>query len=110
MISADPRLASTLQSCHYDNRGAFISNDAYARLAKAYCGDRDVAEKIDSLRYVERKSRNSLAHSLRASTRGMIEKECGMSLNGIMETLFELHGSAKPGLYRRINKAIVTAL
>ena len=40
----------------------------------------------------------------------MIEKECGMSLNGIMETLFELHGSAKPGLYGRINEAIVVAL
>ena len=41
---------------------------------------------------------------------GMIEKECVMSLNGIMETLFELHGSAKPGLYGRINEAIVVAL
>lgn len=109
-IDSDSRLAEVLYPCHYRNEGAFISNDAYARLVKAYCGDRDVAEKIDSLRYVERKSRNSLAHSLRASTRGMIEKECDMSLNGIMETLFELHGSAKPGLYGRINEAIVAAL
>ena len=109
-INADPRLASTLQSCHYDNRGAFISNDAYSRLIEEYCTDAHVADKIRQLRRAERQSRNSLAHSLRASTRRMIEKECGMSLDSIMKMLFELHGSANPGLYGRINQAIIARL
>ena len=69
-----------------------------------------MVEDIKRLRHAERISRNPLSHTLRASSRKMIEKECGMSLDDIMKTLFDLHGSAKPGLYSRINQAIIASL
>lgn len=109
-INADPRLDSTLRSSHYKNKNAYITNAAYARLIEEYCNDACVVEDIKRLRHAERISRNPLSHTLRASSRKMIEKECGLSLDDIMKTLFDLHGSAKPGLYSRINQAIIASL
>lgn len=108
-IAADERLARALSSCYYTNE-SFVTNDAYARLVAEFCEDAHVSSGIDRLRRAERKSRNSLAHSLRASSRKMIERECSMSLDDIMKTLYDLHGSAKPGLYDRINEAIIANL
>ena len=107
-IQGDAKLESTLRRYHYDT-ALFITNAAFAALVDAYCEDDQTVTDLRRLRYAEEKSRNSLAHSLRASSRAMIERECGMSLDDIMKTLFDLHGSANPGLYDRITETIIAS-
>ncbi len=106
-IKADKKLDGILKR-HYDEtkRDKIIDNGAYIKLVNEYCENHEAVIKLGTLRDVEKKARNSLAHSVRPSTRSMIERECGISLDAIMATLFELHGTAKPGLYTRIAKAI----
>lgn len=108
-IYLDSRLNRVLEPCHH-GRGGYITNDAYMRLIEEYCVDEDRAGRIRSLRNVEYKARNSLAHQLRVSSKRSLEKDCEMSMEKVMELFFELHGSAEPGLYRRINDVIVSAL
>lgn len=105
-ISRDERLANTLYPCHYDNKNTYITNDAYVRLIREYCDDQVVQDAILRLRNAERNCRNVLAHSLVASSKAALERMCEMPLEDIMSSLFQLHGSAKPGLYDKINQLI----
>lgn len=109
-INGDFRLASALYSCHYDNRNAFVTSDAYVRLVQEYCEDQQAKNAILQLRNAEKNCRNSLAHALKASSKAALERSCSMKLGDIMSTLFELHGSAKPGLYDRINQRIIDSM
>ncbi|MDO5334878.1 MAG: hypothetical protein Q4F23_02215 [Coriobacteriia bacterium] len=120
-IDDDPRLAQVLYRCHYHNKDAYITNDAYCRLVGEYCETDRTIDLVNALRKVEWKSRNSLAHSLRSSSRSSIERECGMTLREIMDSLFELHdaagddclefhGPAEPGLYDRVNESIISCI
>lgn len=109
-IDGDFRLSSVLSLCHYDNRNAFITNDAYGRLVQEYCEDQRVKDAILQLRNAEKNCRNSIAHTLAASSRAALERLCSMTLDDIMRTLFELHGQAKPGLYDRINQRIIDSI
>ncbi len=104
-IDADEKLARTLKPFRY-RTSSFVSNAALMELTNVYCENREAVIKLQRLRYAEEKARNSLAHSLRPSARTTIEGECGISLDAIMDMLFELHGTAEPGLYARIAKAI----
>lgn len=109
-INGDFQLASALYSCHYDNRNAFVTSDAYVRLVQEYCEDQQAKNAILQLRNAEKNCRNSLAHALKASSKAALERSCSMKLEDIMSTLFELHGSAKPGLYDRINQRIIDSM
>ena len=109
-INGDPRLSLALSSCHYDNRNAFITNDAYGRLIQEYCDDQRVKDAILQLRNAEKNCRNTIAHTLAASSKAALERSCSMTLEDIMSTLFELHGQAKPGLYDRINQRIIDSI
>ena len=109
-INGDFRLASALYSCHYDNRNAFVTSDAYVRLVQEYCEDQQAKNAILQLRNAEKNCRNSLAHALKASSKAALERSCSMKLGDIMSTLFELYGSAKPGLYDRINQRIIDSM
>lgn len=108
-IKADEELSRLLAPYHYETAN-FVGNPALMELVSAYCSDSSVVAKLHRLRRVEGEVRNSLAHSLRASSRAAIEKQCGIPLNETMDMLFELHGSARPGLYKRIAEAIDVGL
>ena len=108
-IQSDEKLESILRRHHYET-SFFISNDAFMDLIESYCENEEETEQLKRLRNAEKRGRNSLAHSLRVSSREALEKECGISFDEIMDLLFELHGSAKPGLYRRIVEEIDTLL
>lgn len=105
-IRKNARLSEVLSWHHYDS-SSFITNDAYACLVREYCEDQETKNAIIRLRNAEKNCRNVLAHTLKASPKPALEKMCGMALEDIMKTLFELHGSAQPGLYDRINRLII---
>lgn len=109
-INGDPRLSLALSSCHYDNRNAFVTNDAYGRLVREYCEDQRAKDAILRLRNAEKNCRNPLSHTLTASPKAALERLCSMKMEDIMSTLFELHGQAKPGLYDRINQRIIDSI
>lgn len=109
-IKKDSRLARTLLPCHYENKNAFITNDAYGRLIREYCEDTRVRDLVLKLRNAERHCRNSLAHTLRASSKVSLERLCGMTLEDVMDALFELYGTTERGLYDRINQRIVDTM
>ncbi len=95
----------------YDKgRTTYVTNAILMELADAYCTDESAKEMIRALRDVEGRCRNELAHELCSSTKARIEKISKMPLETVMKYLFALHGSAKPGLYKRINQAIVDQL
>ena len=105
-INNDERLAMALNSEHCK----YIGNAAFSKLVKEYCEDEEAREKIGALREAEKKCRNGQAHSIKKSSKDLLERECGISLEQIMDYLFDLHGSAKRGLYRDINKLILQKL
>lgn len=109
-INGDPRLSLALSSYHYDNRNAFVTNDAYGRLVREYCEDQRAKDAILRLRNAEKNCRNPLSHTLTASPKAALERLCSMKMEDIMSTLFELHGQAKPGLYDRINQRIIDSI
>ena len=90
-----------------ETTGKYITNDSYWQLIKAYCDNNDCIEKIQKLREAERNGRNALAHEIKSSPKKSLEKECGMTLERIMQFLFELCSNAKPGMYKRINAEIL---
>ena len=56
---------------------------------------------------MESECRNRLAHELRPAKKEQLEQAGGMSLDDALARLFALHGSISPGLYDRINSAIL---
>ena len=90
-----------------ETTGKYITNDSYWQLIKAYCSNNDYIEKIQKLRNAESNARNALAHEIKSSPKKSLEKECGMTLEQIMQFLFELCSNAKPGMYKRINAEIL---
>lgn len=107
-IRADAKLSSILKS-EYDS---YLSNDDYMNLIEGYCVGKveDLRlERIRKLRDAEKRGRNPLAHTLTISSKGFIEGECGMTLEGILNCFFWFCGSPEPGLYRRINDAIISS-
>lgn len=84
----------------------YITNDGLAKLVDNYCDDSSTRKCIEKLRSFEKKSRNPLAHQIIASSKETLEKNGGMTLEEVMESLFKLHGNIEPGLYRRINERI----
>ncbi|WP_321972611.1 type III-A CRISPR-associated CARF protein Csm6 [Paratractidigestivibacter sp.] len=110
-IREDKKLSDTLNIAYLDKKApSYINNVAFMSLVKAYCKDDVAVRKLEQLRDVEFAARNSLAHTLRVSSRSSIEKQCGTPLDRTMALLFELHGSANPGLYERIADAIDASL
>lgn len=108
-IRADARLSSVLKS-DYDS---YLSSDDYMNLIEEYCiGKVDDLrlERIRKLRDAEKRGRNPLAHTLTISSKKFVEGECGMPLEGILNRFFWFCGSPEPGLYLRINDAIISSL
>ncbi len=110
-VRTDERLSRTLSWCQkrYEEEG-YLESGHYSCLLREYCEDQPVKNTILQLRNAEKNCRNSLAHTLKASSKAALERSCSMKLEDIMSTLFELHGSAKPGLYNRINQRIIDSM
>lgn len=106
-ISSNDKLKRIIRDCH---DGQFVTNDHLANMVEAFCEDEERRATIARLRGVEKECRNPLAHTMSRSDREKLEKDCGMPLDEIMESLFMLHGSAQPGMYDRINDAILEHL
>lgn len=110
-IRKNERLFEALSWCQEKYEGeAFIESGHYWCLVQEYCDDQQAVNAISQLRNAEKNCRNSLAHTLKASSKAALERSCSMSLENIMSALFELHGQAKPGLYDRINQRIIDSI
>lgn len=106
-IGNNDKFKRVFRDCH---DGQFVTNDHLTNLVEAFCEDEERKGAIAQLRGIEKECRNPLAHTMGRSDKEKLEKVCGMPLDGIMESLFMLHGSAQPGMYDRINDAIIERL
>lgn len=91
-----------------DKHNPFLSNGYLVSLATAYCNESE-AESFRKLRNLEEGARHPLAHMIQRISRESLEQAGGMKLAESMALLFELNDVA-PGLYSRINKAILDSL
>lgn len=108
-IKTDSGLSYVLNGSYAPRGTAYVKNAHLSKLVGAYCTDDGTKEALRSLRNVEDKCRNKLAHGLKPVKRATLEREGGMGLEEVMQTLFELHGGMTPGLYDRINEEILQA-
>ena len=108
-VENDAQLASILGASR-PSRSWRINNNMLSKLVKAYCPQGPAAEKLLKLRDFEYDFRNTLAHELCASSKEAIERNGGLSLEEVMQYLYDLHGNARPHLYDDINRAIIEHL
>lgn len=108
-VENDAQLASILGASR-PSRSWRINNNMLSKLVKAYCPQGPTAEKLLKLRDFEYDFRNTLAHELCASSKEAIERNGGLSLEEVMQHLYDLHGNARPHLYDDINRAIIEHL
>ena len=106
-VCADSGLRYVLGGSFPRDRPTYVTNDMLSKLVGAYCRDDRKKEMLAALRSVEKNCRNTLAHDLKPAKRESLERAAGMKLDAIMRALFELHGGMEPGLYKRINEAIL---
>ncbi len=85
----------------------YITNSSYWYLVKEFCDKPERVGKIKKLREAEEDGRHGLAHEIKSSPKKSLEKECDITLERIMQFLFELCSNAKPGMYKRINAEIL---
>ena len=76
-------------------------------LVKEFCPDGPEKEKLIALRGVDKECRNVVAHELQASSKESLEKHAKLSLETILQYLFDLHGNVRPHLYEEISREIV---
>lgn len=99
-----------------DLKPCFIKSSDYVRLVDEYCDNHDVVERVHSLRSVEERTRNRLAHEMQKVQKEALEKEGGMTMREIIDALVYLHDWVNPtqtmklGLYGRISKEIISLL
>lgn len=93
-----------------NNRPRYISNGMLASLIEEYCEDDDEKQMLLELRRVEDKCRNRLAHTITASSKASLERIGGLSLDGVLEHLFTLHGNMRQHLYTDISQVIIDQL
>ena len=109
VIEKDERLKRVLSS-DYNKGSRFVMNGALMTLANQYCEDGETRRKLRELKRAEDKCRHPLAHNLQPSSKETLEKLAGVSLEHILELLFDLHGKGRRHLYEDINKFIIERL
>jgi hypothetical protein len=110
-VNADKRLKQALSDSLSDNGWAiYVRNDNLLDLITEYLGtNTDTYDKLRALRDFESGVRNKLAHEITRSSRDALEKKGGITLDKALASLFALN-DIQPGLYARINQAIIDAL
>lgn len=120
-VKEDERLKRALEKDKYLKRALsaslpdadrlpYVRNDNLLDLIAEYIGtDTDVYDRLSALRNFESGIRNKLAHELTRSSKEALEQGGSITLDEVLASLFELN-DVQPGLYARINQAIIDAL
>lgn len=99
-------------SCILDpsRKTRYAKNGMLQKLIRNYCEDDETRRKLCRLYEVEGKHRHELAHAVTSSSKRKLEQPGNLTLNEILDYLFELHGNMRIHLYADINKAIIVSL
>ena len=92
-------------------RNPYLSNSILAKLVGEYCQDDQLIKRLHRLYDFEHapKNRNTIAHAIVPINKKDIERNGGMTMEEVMQSLLELN-EVRPGLYKRINEAICKLL
>ena len=92
-------------------KNPYLSNHILAKLIDEYCQDGVLINKLHRLYEFEHapKNRNTIAHAIVPINKRDIERNGGMTMEEVMQSLLELN-EVRPGLYKRINEAICKLL
>lgn len=108
-VLADEGLRYVIGRSCTPGKTTYVGNAMLKSLLDAYCTD-DIKDSIAALRFMEQECRNKLAHEFKPANRDQLERAGKMRLDDVLKALFALHGNMKPGLYDRINRAILDLL
>lgn len=114
-LEKNPNLYNFIKNhCRVDFRklpSPFLTNHALSQLFYEYYKEKPdkSKEKVLLLRKFEYGVRNILSHQISKMDRTFIEEKGGLSLDKVLQLLFELNRVEK-GLYDRINEAILEEL
>ena len=92
-------------------KNPYLNNYMLDRLIDEYCQDGVLINKLHRLYDFEHapKNRNTIAHAIVPINKKDIERNGGMTMEEVMQSLLELN-EVRPGLYKRINEAICKLL
>lgn len=92
-------------------KNPYLSNYILAKLIDEYCQDGVLINRLHRLYEFEHapENRNTIAHAIVPINKKVIERNGGMTMEEVMQSLLELN-EVRPGLYKRINKAICKLL
>ena len=92
-------------------KNPYLSNYILAKLIDEYCQDGVLINRLHRLYEFEHapENRNTIAHAIVPINKKVIERNGGMTMKEVMQSLLELN-EVRPGLYKRINEAICKLL
>ena len=91
-------------------KAKYLNNYTLDKLVDAFCRDGVIINRLHRLYVFERDgSRNEFAHLIVRVNKKDIERNGGMTMEEVMQSLLELN-EVRPGLYKRINEAICKLL
>lgn len=92
-------------------KNPYLNNTILDKLIDEYCQDGVLINKLHRLYDFEHapKNRNTIAHAIVPINKKDIERNGGMTMEEVMQSLLELN-KVRPGLYKRINEAICKLL
>ena len=110
-IKKDAKLHRIILGSDDHLKNPYLSNYILDKLIDEYCQDGVLIDKLHRLYEFEHapENRNKIAHTIVRINKKDIECNGGMTMEEVMQSLLELN-DVKPGLYRRINKAIYKLL
>lgn len=110
-IEKDAKLHRIILGSDDHLKNPYLSNYILDKLIDEYCQDGVLIDKLHRLYEFEHapENRNKIAHTIVRINKKDIECNGGMTIEEVMQSLLELN-DVKPGLYRRINKAIYKLL
>lgn len=110
-IKKDAKLRGIILGSDERLKNPYLSNYILDKLIDEYCQDGVLINKLHRLYEFEHapENRNKIAHTIVRINKKDIECNGGMTMEEVMQSLLELN-DVKPGLYRRINKAIYKLL
>ena len=92
-------------------KNPYLNNTILDKLIDEYCQDGVLINKLHRLYNFEHapENRNRIAHTIVPINKRDIERNGGMTMEEVMQSLLELN-EVRPGLYKRINEAICKLL
>lgn len=106
-IENSERLRRILGTPSKNDRPTYVTGYMLSNLVAEYCQDKVAKEKLRKLRQVESGCRNVVAHQMVPSNKEELEKLGGMSLEDVLQYLFDLRGNVRHDLYSLINDTII---